>query len=119
MKYFDSNYNLISENEVDLNKGYCIDFYILKENVETINETKSVYQPEDFEKAKMYCRISDKEILQNQINELKQKLSNTDYVAIKISEGAATQEEYAEVLTERANWREQINKLETQVAALD
>ena len=46
------------------------------------------------------------------ISELKQKLSDTDYVACKIAEGAATREEYADILIERQKWREEINRLE-------
>lgn len=47
-----------------------------------------------------------------EIAELKAKLSATDYIAAKIAEGAATREEYAEELAERAAWRARINELE-------
>lgn len=46
------------------------------------------------------------------ISELKAKLSETDYVAAKIAEGAATKEEYASVLADRQAWRDEINALE-------
>lgn len=46
------------------------------------------------------------------IDELKQKLSDTDYIACKIAEGSATVEEYAEQIKQRRLWREQINELE-------
>ena len=46
------------------------------------------------------------------IAELKQKLADTDYIAAKIAEGAATKEEYADVLVQRQAWREEINELE-------
>lgn len=46
------------------------------------------------------------------ISELKAKLSETDYVAAKIAEGAATREEYAAVLANRQAWRDEINQLE-------
>ena len=46
------------------------------------------------------------------INELKQKLSDTDYIACKIAEGAATIKEYANELQQRQQWREEINRLE-------
>ena len=42
----------------------------------------------------------------------KYNLAATDYVALKIAEGAATPEEYAETLEKRAFWRSEINKLE-------
>ena len=47
-----------------------------------------------------------------EIAELKAKLTATDYIAAKIAEGAATSEEYAEKLAERAAWRARINELE-------
>ena len=48
-----------------------------------------------------------------EISELKSKLAATDYIAAKIAEGAATREEYAEELAERAVWRARINELES------
>ena len=48
-----------------------------------------------------------------EIAELKTKLTATDYIAAKIAEGAATREEYAEELVERAAWRARINELES------
>lgn len=52
------------------------------------------------------------EIKQQKINELKAKLQATDYVVIKIAEGVATPEEYAEVIAQRQAWRAEINELE-------
>ena len=46
-----------------------------------------------------------------EISSLKQKLADTDYIAAKIAEGAATREEYADKLAERAAWRARINEL--------
>ena len=48
-----------------------------------------------------------------EIADLKHKLTATDYIAAKIAEGAATCEEYAEELAERAAWRARINELES------
>ena len=59
--------------------------------------------------------ISDEEVIvpkEIQIEELKQKLSDTDYIACKIAEGSATVEEYADMIEQRQAWREEINKLE-------
>ena len=50
---------------------------------------------------------------QAEIEACKQRLGETDYVAIKIAEGAATREEYAEVLAERQALRDRIRTLET------
>lgn len=46
------------------------------------------------------------------ITALKEKLAATDYAVIKIAEGAATADEYADVIAQRAIWRQQINELE-------
>ncbi len=45
------------------------------------------------------------------ISELKSYLSKTDYVAIKIAEGAADTAEYADVLEKRKAARKEINEL--------
>ncbi len=55
---------------------------------------------------------SDEEQTADRISELKQKLVETDYIAVKIAEGVATKEEYADVLAQRQAWREEINQLE-------
>jgi len=43
---------------------------------------------------------------------LKQQLADTDYIAAKIAEGAATREQYADKIAERQSWRDEINVLE-------
>lgn len=47
----------------------------------------------------------------NVIAGLKEKLSETDYVIIKIMEGVATVDEYKDIIAQRQKWREQINEL--------
>ncbi len=47
-----------------------------------------------------------------EIEQCKQRLAETDYVAIKIAEGAATREEYADLLAERKALRARIGELE-------
>ena len=49
-----------------------------------------------------------------QIAALKAKLAVTDYAIIKIAEGAATAEEYADTIALRQEWRDKINALEAQ-----
>lgn len=55
---------------------------------------------------------TEEQIKQNRINELKSNLYNSDYAIIKIAEGAADREEYAELIAQRAEWRKKINELE-------
>ena len=51
------------------------------------------------------------------IAQYKAALEKTDYAVIKIAEGAATAEEYADLIAQRQAWRAGINRLETEVAA--
>ena len=54
----------------------------------------------------------DREFYESEIRACLSLLSDTDYVALKIAEDAATKEEYAETLAKRAGWRAKINDLE-------
>lgn len=47
------------------------------------------------------------------------KLTATDYIANKIAEGKATQEEYADKIAERQSWRDDINAAEAEIARLE
>jgi len=42
---------------------------------------------------------------------LKQKLADSDYIAVKIAEGTATKGDYAAKIAERQKWREEISSL--------
>lgn len=55
---------------------------------------------------------TEEELKQRRISELKAKLSETDYVVIKIAEGEATREEYESILEDRQKWRAEINELQ-------
>ena len=50
-----------------------------------------------------------------EIQELKEKLKNSDYQAIKYAEGWLSEEEYAPVKAKRQQWRDRINELEQEV----
>lgn len=52
------------------------------------------------------------EAIDNEIATLKHKLAESDYAIIKIAEGAATREEYADLIVQRQTWRNRINELE-------
>lgn len=47
------------------------------------------------------------------------KLTATDYIAAKIAEGKATKEEYAEKITLRQTWRDDINAAKDEIARLE
>ena len=52
------------------------------------------------------------------IIELKRKLRETDYKAIKYAEGELSAEEYAETKAQRKAWRAEINRLEVEIEVL-
>ena len=54
----------------------------------------------------------DNERIQAEIRALKSLLADTDYVGIKIGEGAAKHSDYAEICDKRQSWRDRINELE-------
>ncbi len=57
-----------------------------------------------------------KNIYMEEISELKSKLAASDYAVIKIAEGAATPEEYADLISQRQQWRARINELEASLS---
>ena len=52
---------------------------------------------------------------QREMEKLKVKLAQTDYIAAKIAEGSATFEEYSEEIRKRREWRARINELEESI----
>lgn len=50
-----------------------------------------------------------------EIEELKQKLFDTDYQAIKYAEGLISEEEYESIKVKRQSWRDRINELEKEL----
>ena len=103
----------IPESEVDLTKGNLYTKNIIRSAAEPTDDiTKFAYTNEDYETVQVYERIPDTELIQRRIEELKQYLSDTDYVVIKIAEGVATAEEYTDVIANRQAWRAEINQLQ-------
>lgn len=79
-----------------------------------------VEQPQIILRTMTRQEIEDrKNVLFSLVRDREAKLKETDYVAAKIAEGAATKEEYAAVLSQRRAWRGEINEAEAEVAALD
>lgn len=60
--------------------------------------------------------MTEQEKAQIRIAELKQKLQETDYLAIKHFEGYLTDYEYEPIKFKRQSWRDEINALEVQYA---
>ena len=47
------------------------------------------------------------------------KLKEHDYVSAKIADGRATAEEYADVITQKNKWAEEVNAARTEIAELE
>lgn len=74
-----------------------------------------VFNGEDWEYQEK-PKPSHNDLIMAQINELKEKLFDTDYKAIKYAEGWYSDEEYLEVKQQRETWRAEIRELEAQIA---
>lgn len=71
------------------------------------------------EAIKVFVPFTEKELINNMLNtriaELKEKLFETDYKAIKFFEGEMSEAEYSSTRIERKIWREEINRLQSQI----
>ena len=61
----------------------------------------------------------NKNDIEARLNALRQLLHNTDYQAIKHSEGWIADDAYAEVKVQRQAWRTEINELEARLAEME
>jgi hypothetical protein len=87
-------------------------------DVEWIVDVPAVEEKEawdEYENILRFVAFSSKELAENRILELKQKLADTDYNILKIVEGAATIDEKADIIAQRALWRKEINELEKEL----
>lgn len=110
IKYVDDDCSPIEEIDWDIYQGIC---------------TEEVYTAEgELSYLIMHChKYTDAEIALIKIPELKQKLSDTDYVVSKMVESQVTgvpipaedAERYASILEQRQQWRDEINELESQL----
>lgn len=90
-KYF--NLNEIEKQEIPHKKGY-----------------KAVLVEDKINKIGFYRLEKTRELIR--IEELKKKLDETDYQAIKYAEGQISEEEYQPIKEQRQAWRDEINTLE-------
>ena len=96
-----------------MEKGYLTMGRRAKEGAyETIdNVTKFALDDSDWEEYEEWVEYTAEEYAEGRIAELKRLLADTDYIAAKIAEGAATREDYADVIAQRQAWRDEINGL--------
>lgn len=69
---------------------------------------------DEYETVLRFKHYSAQEIAEQEIEQLKAQLKETDYIVIKIAEGVATWEEYPEMKEKRQVWRDEINRLENE-----
>lgn len=84
-------------------------------------EAREAY--DEYEDIQVYIPYNEKELermaAEREICELKAKLRDSDYKAIKYAEGALTDAEYAETKAQRQAWRKRINDLESVIGEVD
>ena len=78
---------------------------------EELDEKENIHMVTKLTEREVPTDNNDSERIER-IAELKQLLTETDYVIIKIAEGAATKEEYAKTIAQRQAWREEVRTLE-------
>lgn len=72
---------------------------------------------ESYEKSVTNCKTRLQ--LEIQITNLKLELQNTDYKLFKFLEGLISEEDWATIKTQRQQYRDEINRLEAEISALD
>lgn len=94
-------------------------------DVEWVVDVAGQEEHDEYEDIQVYIPYTEKELAEQRIYELKQKLANTDWIASKLAEAVAYDLEagnnakvvelrakYAKELNDRENWRKEINELE-------
>ena len=96
-----------------MDKGYWVKGKRAREGAfDTIdNVTKFALAEDDYEFYEQWVEYTPAEYAERRISELKHLLADTDYIAAKIAEGAATREDYAGEIALRQEWRDEINSL--------
>lgn len=110
VKPFGKKYILhILPEEVDEDSYICVETMLdhkpTKAEIEDITADATAHFADLERKAKIRENKAE-------IAELKQKLADTDYEAIKYAEGWIDSEDYAPIKAERQGWRDRINELE-------
>ena len=79
------------------------------EDALTQDQRKEIFDQQEEERI---AGLTPEQRAKERIAVLKRKLADTDYVAVKIAEGSATVQDYAEMIAQRQAWRQEINALE-------
>lgn len=99
-------------NQIFKIEQYSEAFEYISQNGYTIKEIeKDINGNRQFQIVEI-PKPSQKQLAEQEIQELKDLLASTDYKAIKYAEGLFTEEEYAETKALRQTWRDKINELE-------
>lgn len=100
-----------STKQVQVGVG-CPDEYYIEIGM-TLMDVEQAYNGNWYVKgyAPIEPEPTEEEIKAQTIAELKANLAASDYAIIKIAEGVATTEEYAELIAQRQTWRKEINEL--------
>lgn len=114
--------NAFSYNDTDLTEAYMEDDFEFVFGYTKVKEEDGIYYLYNVDTPKeLYIPKDDsyEQELINSINEYKYKLNETDYVVVKITEAQALGEDispllekYADVLSNRKEYRNKINELE-------
>lgn len=108
-KIFDLNGNEVKNP--DLESGFIVEELVLKtEVINAVNNAKQFAYSgeEEYIYVKHYHSFSKEEIIES----LKQKLSDTDHMVMKVFEAEKTWEDYPGLCERRRNWRQKINALQ-------
>lgn len=113
MRILDEQNVELTEEQCDLSAGYFQQETVIRADAVPIDDvTKFAWADADYETIRRYVRVPEEQRRAQRIAWLKGQLADTDYAVIKIAEGAATAEEYADVIARRQVWRAEINELE-------
>lgn len=113
MRILDAKDLELTETQCDLTTGFLREEVVIRADADPIDNIKKfAWADEDYETIQRYVSMPQEQREADRIAWLKGQLSATDYAVIKIAEGAATPEEYADVIAQRQAWRDEINELE-------
>lgn len=116
MKYFGTVNN--KDYGFYLSKDDLLSYKIVSDEIwencinQANKENKTISCDEDGNPILVNRVIGEEEKKNQELDSLYSYLKDTDYVSIKIAEGAATKEDYATILEKRAEARKRINELE-------